>query len=205
MILYRIDNRWILAFVAILLVISTLLVIVAPEEATMGTGIKVVYVHVALTWAGMLGIVVSGIAGLVYALTDYQPLRSGLRAVLWVAFGAYTLGFLISLVAEQVNWGAIFWDEPRMRNAMNLLALAVVVVVLCSWFNWRRWVGLLPPVLTACMLLLMRDAVSVLHPDSAMRSSASSGIQTAFLTLFVIYTLMSIGLIYVLMKRQASA
>ena len=35
-----------------LLIIAGLLVI-APEEKTLGTGIKVVYVHVAMIWTGM--------------------------------------------------------------------------------------------------------------------------------------------------------
>jgi hypothetical protein len=43
-----------------LLLFMALLVWQAPVEQSLGQGIKIVYVHVGLIWAGMLGFAVNG-------------------------------------------------------------------------------------------------------------------------------------------------
>ena len=46
--------QWV--FVIVALGVAAALVIFAPDEKTLGTGIKYVYIHVAMTWTGMTGL-----------------------------------------------------------------------------------------------------------------------------------------------------
>ena len=59
---------------AVLLALMALLVWVAPIEQSLGQGIKIVYVHVGLIWAGMLGFALNGLLGLVIAVTGSKKL-----------------------------------------------------------------------------------------------------------------------------------
>ncbi|MFQ5752587.1 MAG: hypothetical protein ACE5HI_11375, partial [bacterium] len=43
---------------------AAIMVWAAPLERTLGEGIKVVYIHVSLTWAGMLSFILTGIVGI---------------------------------------------------------------------------------------------------------------------------------------------
>ena len=178
-----------LAAVAVVLLLAALLVALSPVEATLGDGIRIVYVHVALTWTGMLGIAVAGLLGLGVLLSGRPALHAWMRKTGWVALGVFALGFVISALAEQINWGAVFWQEPRMRAYMDTLALAIIVSVLDTWLPRPRVHGLLHAALAAFMAVTMTDAASVLHPDSALRSSSAPGIQFAFVGLFVDFRL----------------
>ena len=46
-------------------VVTAVLLLIAPEEATLGAGIRSVYVHVALIWVGLAGFVVAGLLGMI--------------------------------------------------------------------------------------------------------------------------------------------
>src|SRR5574338_777856 len=98
------------AFTAILLVTA-----LAPLERTLGERARLVYFHGAWVWAGKFAFGAAAVAGVVGLFTR---LRSWLRAS--TALGRTGLVFWLtylplSLYVQQVNWGGIFWDEPRWR------------------------------------------------------------------------------------------
>ena len=53
---------------ALLLAAMVVVVALAPAEQSLGSGIKVVYVHVALIWTGMALMLVNGLVGLAEAV-----------------------------------------------------------------------------------------------------------------------------------------
>ena len=57
----------------------------APEEKTLGPGIKSVYVHVALTWTGMTGLTIAGLLGIGAAITNGGRLSRWAQMAGWVA------------------------------------------------------------------------------------------------------------------------
>ena len=99
-------------------ILAALLLILAPTERTLGAGIKIVYLHVALIWTGMVGLLIAGLLGLALALTQRPSLLGWLQAVSWVGFGFFAVGTVVSLIAEIVNWGAVFWSEPRTASIL---------------------------------------------------------------------------------------
>lgn len=65
---------------------AALIVWIAPEERAFGAGIKWRYVHMALTWTGMTGVVVAGMLG-VLAATGYGRRFGRKRRVHFLFFG----------------------------------------------------------------------------------------------------------------------
>lgn len=82
------------------------LLIVAPDEATIGSGIRIVYIHVALIWTGMLGLLISGGLGTLIIIFPRDRLQEWMLVIGRVSLLVYAAGVGTSLIAEQVNWGA---------------------------------------------------------------------------------------------------
>jgi hypothetical protein len=175
----------------------------APGEATIGQGIKIVYIHVALIWTGMLGLVVSGVAGAVTALIGHRGIRRWLPTVSWVSLAFYAAGVLTSLYAEQVNWGGIAWHEPRTKASLNLLALGIVVQVAAAFINRPRWQGLLSSFLAVAVIWTTATTPLQLHPANPIGSSTSTNIQIVFYLLFLLCCLVAGWFVWQLWPRSA--
>jgi hypothetical protein len=180
----------------ILLAVATLaalIVWVAPEERTLGAGIKWVCVHVALTWTGMTGLIVAGVLGALVVLGRERWLH-------WVhAIGAVGLGFLsvgavISGIAALVNWGGIALDEPRLNATLQIIVASFGVVVLVGTGLAARWKGLLLVLLPVFMFASLTLTPLVLHPRSPIWTSASAGIQATFVVLYALSLLAALSL-----------
>ena len=165
-----------------------LVLYLAPDEAILGSGIQTVYVHVALTWTGMGGLFLMGILGLILAISAKRKALQDLAQTLgWVALLFFTGGIVVSLIASHVNWGGIFWREPRMLAAVNSLAISAILLVVNSWLANSRLRGLIFAMIPAIVAVITLQAPRVLHPTSPIFSSPAIGIQSAFGLLFLLF------------------
>lgn len=181
--------NWSWPFWFILLVLASVLLWIAPEEQTLGQGIKSVYVHVALIWTGMAGIAVTGLLGVLVLIAAKERLSSWMQTIGWVALAFYASGVAMSAWASKANWGNVFWQEPRMRVALNMLAAALIIEVLINWLPWIRIRGALAVGLLVVLGWSTLDAPLVLHPSDPIRTSTSVAIQMSFLGLFALCSL----------------
>ena len=190
----KLKQSWIVP--TVLLLLMALLVWLAPVEQSLGQGIKIVYVHVGLIWAGMLGFALNGLLGLAVIATDNKKLANWLHIIGLVSLGVFVVSVIVSLIAEQVNWGGIFWQEPRNMAVFSVTAVAIIVLVLNSWLPWRRVQGLLAAGLAAFAILTLPSAPMVMHPENPARTSSSMGIQYGFYGVFVLAILMSVWFVW---------
>lgn len=178
---------------------------IAPNERTLGAGIKTVYVHVALTWTGMLGFAVAGVIGLAVAVSSRPALQAWMKLVGWVALPFYVAGAIMSLVAAQVNWGGVLWAEPRIAATLAGLAGAIGVLALNNWLAWRRAQGLLSLGFAVFLIASISNATLLFHPQNPIGASLSSGIQLTFLSLFALACLAGGWAVWQLRRRVTSA
>lgn len=169
----------------------------APLEQTLGSGIRVVYVHVALIWAGMAGLLLNGLLGLAVALTERPSWERWRQLLGWLFIGLFVLGVLVSLWAQQVNWGGILWREPRNVAVFNVTAVALISQILADWSSRLRWRGLLSTGLAAFLLWEIPRAELVMHPENPIGSSHSAGIQSTFYSLSILCFLAVIWLAWI--------
>lgn len=189
---------WILIIAA-----ATVLVWLAPEEKQLGQGIKSVYVHVALIWVGMAGLVAAGLIGIGVLLSASRKLSAWMETVGWVALGFYAAGVSMSILASKVNWGNVFWQEPRMKVALNMLALALIVEIFVSWVPWHRLKGFLSSLLVVILAWTTMSAPLVLHPKNAISSSSSSGIKMTFLGLSLLIAAAAAWIVWFVKSKRA--
>ncbi len=194
------SSRLFWAVLVLIIVAFAALVLLAPAEATIGDGIRIVYIHVALIWAGMLLLLVAGLLGLIVLLGGRSAHAEWMQIVAWVALGFYAAGVITSLAAEVVNWGGIAWREPRTAANLNLLAVVVIVQVINSWLprSWParlRLQGASNFLLAAAVIWTTVTTELQLHPANAVGDATSRAIQLTFYSLFLLCMLAALWLI----------
>ncbi len=184
-----------------LLTTAVFFLYLAPQEATLGTGIRSVYVHVALTWTGMAGFVLAGLLGLAVLASGHEKLARWMMVLGWVAYGFYVAGVATSAVASRINWGGVFWQEPRMMAAFNSLAIATIIMVFNLWIPWVRLRGLLQAAIPLLVAWITYNAPLVLHPRNPIFSSESFGIQFAFVGIFLLFFAIAGWIVWRILRR----
>lgn len=190
------SRRTLWAILGGLLTASALLVLLAPPEQTLGVGIKAVYVHVALIWAGMTGLALAGLIGLAVAVLSHETLQSWGHTIGWVALALFVAGYAMSFVAAIVNWGGVFLAEPRYQAALSVLVLALAVQISNGWLPWLRVRGVLSALVAVFLGYAMATTEAVLHPENAVFSSPSTSIRSTFFGLFILVFLAGVWAVY---------
>lgn len=168
----------------------------------MGAGIKSVYVHVALIWTGMLGLLIAAALGFALAIFNRPALHTWMQTVGWVTLGVLSLSVIASIIAQIINWNGIFWDEPRSVVQFQTLATFIIAQIVIQWLPWYRVRGLVVGVTVVVILTVIRLAPLVLHPENPIGTSNSSGIQLTFFILFVLSTLGAGGVVWQMANKE---
>ena len=188
-----------------LLLLAGLVVWLAPLERTLGAGIKVVYIHVALIWTGMTALSLIGLLGLGVMATGQESIQTWSQAIGWVGLIFFAAGIAMSMVAANVNWGGVFWDEPRFQATFRVLAVAIIILIVNGWPIASRLKGLLSCLLTGFLAWSILTTPLVLHPQSPVRTSPSTAIRLTFFALFVLSVLMAAWLVWLLRQETEMA
>lgn len=196
-----VTQRWWIP--AALAVLGAAVALLAPAERTLGDGIRWVYVHVGLVWAGTLALGLAAAGGVVLLATGRPRLEAGVRAVWWAGLAAFALGVAFSMVAARINWGAVALEEPRMAAALRFLAVAVIAAVAGAMVARPRVTALLAVVTFALLLWDVGGAELRMHPHDPVRTATSVAIQAAFALSFAVATALTAWLALVLRPRAA--
>src|SRR3989304_9331789 len=102
---------WFFVFVIIIFILTT----VGPAERSLGTNVRVVYLHGAWVWAALAGFLAAAAAGLLALITRRTTLHYWSRALGRTGLFFWITYLPISLWAMQTNWNGLFLAEPRWR------------------------------------------------------------------------------------------
>ncbi len=176
----------------------------APAEQTLGSGITSVYVHVALTWTGMTGLVIAAGLGLAAAALGRSEVQDWAHAASWVGLGAFAAGLIMSALAAGINWGNIFWQEPRFNSTLQVLAVGLIVQVATSLPVGYRLRGILQAMPALALIWLTMITPLVLHPGNAARTSPSAAIRFTFFGLYILCCLAGAWIVLAVRRRPAA-
>lgn len=175
-----------LLLVGLTVVLAGVTVAVAPVERTLGEGIRAVYVHVALTVAGVVGFAIEAVLGIGALVSGSRSIARWLRAVAGVALGLFALGTVVSAVAAWVNWGGVFLGEPLLRSSIVVLALAFLPYAVMSWTGHARLHGVLGVLPLIAIVWVLAGTRVVLHPGPGVVPDSVGSIQGTFAALTVL-------------------
>lgn len=186
----------------ILILLAALILWLAPEEKDLGSGIRSVYVHVALTWTGMTGIVIAGLVGLAAAVLNRENLQNWAGTITWIALAFFAAGVVMSILAAGINWGGVFWQEPRTSTVLQVLAAGLIVQGLNTWPISHRLKGILNLILAVVLLALVFTTPLVLHPGNAARTANSFAIRFTFFSLYGLCLLAAAWIVLAIQTRD---
>ena len=169
-----------------LLAVLALWIVLAPAETRLGDLLKLVYVHGALVWTGLLAFSLAGLLGL-SALVMRQPLwyrgteAAGLAAL--IIWGIYMIS---AMAVTALTWGQLIaWNEPRVRATGSILIAALVLQVVARLVDHRDFTAAVQVIMGVLPWVLVRQADAIRHPIDPIGGSGSAAIQ-AFYWLIVV-------------------
>jgi hypothetical protein len=153
-----------LAMFFITLILIALLALFGPEEQSLGSNVRIVYLHGAWVLAAEVAFLTAGLTGLLALITRRKPLHDWSAAlgrtgiVFWVTY------LPLSLWAMQANWNGLFLVEPRFRLAL-IFAVTGVLLQIGLWFINVDWVTSLANLIFIIVLrVAFASAENVMHP-----------------------------------------
>src|SRR5512135_686775 len=171
---------------ALTIIAISLLTMFGPAEHSLGTHIRVVYLHAAWVWASLAGFLSAGIFGGLGLLTQRSSLHSWSKAfgrtglVFWISY------LPLSIVAMQTNWNGLFLVEPRWRLALVFSITGILLQIGLTLAG--------KPVLTSglnlgyliALMVTLIQTPNIMHPSAPILSSDAWRIQTYFFGLVLL-------------------
>jgi hypothetical protein len=190
---------WLLITIAAIVALTAL----GPAERTLGENLRLVVLHGAWVWAGKILFAAAALAGLAGLLLS-RSFWSNLSLALGRAGLLFWLTYLpMSLIVQMQNWGGIFWDEPRWRVPFTFGVVGLLLQLGLWVINQSRVTDLANLVFGTILWWQLGAITNILHPDSPIFGSDSTGIQFFFLVLLAL-TLFAAAQITRLLYRSQS-
>jgi hypothetical protein len=141
-----------------------LMAIFGPEEKSLGSNVRIVYLHGAWVIAAEVAFAAAALAGLA-GLILRRDIFHAWSAALGRAGIVFWLTYLpLSLFAMQANWNGLFLEEPRFKFAM-VFAVTGVLLQAGLWLfdiNWLTSLGNIAYIIT--LRVVFATAPNIMHP-----------------------------------------
>jgi hypothetical protein len=188
----------------VLSLLLVLWVLLAPAESRLGSVIKLVYLHGALVWAGLLTFSVAGVMGLL-ALLLRMTAPSSARTAFWLR-GARAAGLaallvwvvyvLSSMAVTGLTWGQLIaWGEPRVRATAGILLAALVLAVIVRLADQPELTALAQVLMGFAPWVVVSRAQAIRHPVDPIGGSTSPSIQGFYLLIVVTVVALALTLV----------
>lgn len=144
--------------------VIALLAFFGPEEKSLGSNVRLVYIHGAWVLTAEIAFIFAALAGFLGLL-----LRRDLFHIWSAALGRTGIIFWVtylplSLLAMQTNWNGLFLAEPRFRLAM-IFAVTGILLQLGLWMFSIPWLTSLANIFYIIVLrVIFAQAQNIMHP-----------------------------------------
>jgi hypothetical protein len=153
-----------LVYFFITLVTIALLALFGPEEKSLGSNVRIVYLHGAWVLAAEVAFIAAGLTGLL-GLVLRKDIFHAWSAALGRTGIVFWLTYLpLSLFAMQTNWNGLFLAEPRFRLAI-IFAVTGVLLQLGLWLFSISGLTSFANILYIIVLrVVFATAQNIMHP-----------------------------------------
>jgi len=151
-----------LFFVTVLII--AVLTLFGPEEQSLGSNVKIVYLHGAWVLAAELAFAAAAFLGLLALILRRERLHQWSAAlgrtgiVFWVTY------LPLSLWAMQANWNGLFLAEPRFRIALTFAVVGVLLQVGLWIIDNHVLTSIANIAFIIALRVIFATAANVMHP-----------------------------------------
>ncbi len=100
-----------------------------PEEQTLGSNVRVVYLHGAWVLTAEMAFIAAGLAGLVGLIARRDIFHAWSAALGQTGIFFWLMYLPLSLWAMETNWNGLFLAEPRFRLAMTFAIVGLLLQI----------------------------------------------------------------------------
>lgn len=173
-----IKSPWI-ALLVVLLAIAAFTAL-GPAEKSLGSNVRVVYLHGVWVWVALASFTFAAIAGVIGLITRRDSFNYWSRALGRTGILFWITYLPISLWAMQTNWNGLFLAEPRWRFALIFAIGGIILQIGLTLMEDPRWASVANIVFWLALLFALNSTENVMHPGSPIFSSDSIRIQVYF-------------------------
>jgi heme exporter protein C len=172
--------------VALCIAAAAIVLLLMPAEKTLGQVIKIVYLHGALSRAGMIGLLAAGATAAVFLVTGQPRASAWARGLLLSGWGFWTAHFIVSMPATRLTWGPwIAWGEPRVTMTLQVIAAGLVVIVVTYLVGNERFSAAAALLLAAALAVMAVNTGVLRHPLDPIGASPSTSLRLIYLLLLI--------------------
>jgi hypothetical protein len=171
-----------------------------PAEHSLGTHVRIVYLHGAWVWTALAAFVSAGITGLVALLKRQPSWHCWSRALGYTGLFFWITYLPLSLWAMQANWNGLFLAEPRWRLALVFSISGLLMQTGFRLLGDLRWTSLGNLTFVGVLLFSLERTENVMHPVSPILTSDAWLIRLYYFTLLAL-TMLAAGQMARFFKR----
>ena len=113
----------------VVVVLIGILALFGPAEQTLGSNVRVVYLHGAWVLTAELAFILAGLAGLIGLITRRDIFHAWSAALGRTGIFFWLTYLPLSLWAMETNWNGLFLAEPRFRLAMTFAIVGLLLQI----------------------------------------------------------------------------
>jgi hypothetical protein len=183
------------------LIVIALLALFGPEERSLGSNVRIVYLHGAWVLTAELAFAAAALAGLIALITRREAFHAWSAALGRTGIFFWVTYLPLSLWAMESNWNGLFLSEPRFRLALIFAVTGVLLQVGLWIINSGTLTSAANILFIIVLRLIFSTADNVMHPPpSPIFSSGNYAIIGFFLALIALTLLASYFLTRLFMK-----
>ena len=177
-------NLWLVAALAAL---AALIAFLIPPERTLGSVIRVIFVHGALVQVGLVAFAFAAISAAVYLVWRRPAAAAWMTAWQHCALIVWVLYSLSSMWSTYLAWGQwIAWDEPRVRASAYVLVFALACWLVAAWAGSAVFSALINVAVGIVAWTLVKGASIFRHPFDPIGSSGSDAYRLLFAAMLLV-------------------
>src|SRR3990172_2257501 len=141
-----------------------LLTFLGPREQSLGSNVRIVYLHGAWVLTAEIAFLAAGLSGLLGLLLRRDRLHAWSAALGRTGIVFWLTYLPLSLWAMQSNWNGLFLSEPRFRLAM-IFAVSGVLLQAGLWiFDITPLTSLVNLLYILVLRVVFSTAQNIMHP-----------------------------------------
>jgi hypothetical protein len=151
-----------LFFITVLVI--AVLALFGPEEQSLGSNVKIVYLHGAWVLAAEVAFAAAALVGLLALVLRRERLHQWSAALGRTGIVFWLTYLPLSLWAMEANWNGLFLAEPRFRLALTFAIVGALMQV-GLWLINIDWVTSLANIaFIVALRVVFSTASNVMHP-----------------------------------------
>jgi hypothetical protein len=173
-----------------------------PAERSLGTNVRLVYIHGAWVWTALIAFGSAAVAGLGGWLLSRQSLHTWSNTLGQAGIFFWITYLPLSLWTMQANWNGLYLTEPRFRFAIDFAIIGILLQLAILILRKPRCSSLINIGYFAALWFTLARTEHVMHPPSPILTSNSLEIQFFFFALLGLCVFALWGLTHWLRNRE---